>query len=485
VRSSSTSESGSVAHLAIERGPTLWEIPAGARADMRVPARIFADHALWERIVADRSLEQLVNVATLPGVTGAVYAMPDVHEGYGFPVGGVAAMQVDDGVVSPGGVGYDINCGVRLLASDLTLDQVRPRLEPIVHDLSRSIPSGTGRGGALELGPRELVRVLAEGCRYLVERGFASEEDLDATEARGVLSAADPAQVSDRARQRGQGQLGSIGSGNHFVEVQEVDEVFDDVAAQALGLRPGQVTVLIHTGSRGLGHQVCTDYVRKMDRVMARYDIALPDRQLACAPIRSPEGLAYFGAMCAAANFAWANRQMITHAARRVFERALGEAGRLRLVYDVAHNMAKLEEHEGRLLCVHRKGATRAFGPSHPEVPPAYRAVGQPVFIPGSMGTASYVLVGTDGALTASFGSACHGAGRAMSRTAAKRVMSGAEVRRRLEEQGILVRCPSSAELAEEAPHAYKDVEQVVDVVHRAGLARKVARLRPVGVIKG
>ncbi|MGE0552816.1 MAG: RtcB family protein [Gemmatimonadales bacterium] len=483
--SSSTSERTGLADLAIERGPLLREIPSDARADMRVPARIYADSELWQKIATDRSLEQLVNVATLPGVTGFVYAMPDVHEGYGFPVGGVAAMRMEDGVVSPGGVGYDINCGVRLLASSLRADLIRPRLESLVHDLSRGIPSGTGRGGALALTDAELDRVLAEGCGYLVERGFAPSADLATIEAGGAIAGADPTAVSERAKRRGRDQLGSIGSGNHFVEVQEVVELFDEAAARALGLEPGAITVLIHTGSRGLGHQVCTDYVRGMDRAMARFGIRLPDRQLACAPIRSAEGAAYLSAMAAAANFAFSNRQMVTHKVRKAFSRAFGAEGDLRLVYDVAHNMAKVEDHGAERLCVHRKGATRAFGPSHPETPERYRGFGQPVFIPGSMGTASYVLVGTDEALDASFGSACHGAGRAMSRTAAKRLQPGREVRRALEERGIVVRCPSSGELAEEAPHAYKDVERVVDVVHRAGLARRVARLEPRGVIKG
>jgi tRNA-splicing ligase RtcB len=452
---------------------------------MRVPVRVYADDHLWQQIVKDRSLEQAVNVATLPGVTGCVYAMPDVHEGYGFPVGGVAAMEADGGVISPGGVGYDINCGVRLLASDLELPAARAQLEAVVHDLSRSIPAGPGRNPQLDLAAADLERVLEEGCGFLVERGLALPEDLPNTEAGGRLAAARSACVSARAKQRGHNQLGTIGSGNHFVEVQVVDQVLDPVAAAAYGLRQGQLTVLIHTGSRGLGHQVCTDYVRQMDQAMARYGIHLPDRQLACAPLASPEGQAYFGAMCAAANFAWANRQAITSSVRRVFARAYGTNGCLKLVYDVAHNIAKVEEHGGARLCVHRKGATRAFGPSHPETPVAYRTVGQPVFIPGSMGTASYVLAGSDAAMTLSFGSTCHGAGRAMSRGEAKRTRPGHEVRRELESQGIIVRCPSSSELAEEAPTAYKDVERVVDVVHRAGLARKVARLRPLGVVKG
>jgi tRNA-splicing ligase RtcB len=411
--------------------------------------------------------------------------MPDVHEGYGFPVGGVAATRASGGVISPGGVGYDINCGVRLLATDLDLDAVSPRLEPLVHELSRSVPSGPGRTHWLDLGEADLDRVLSEGCRYLGERGIALPEDLEVIEGSGALPGADAARVSDKAKRRGHDQLGTIGSGNHFLEVQVVDEVFEPAAAAAYGLSVGQLTVLIHTGSRGLGHQVCTDYVRQMDRVMSDYGIRLPDRQLACAPLASAEGRAYFGAMCAAANFAWSNRQAITHSVRRAFTREFGDAGRLRLVYDVAHNIAKLEDHGGERLCVHRKGATRAFGPSHPETPERYRAVGQPVFIPGSMGTASYVLAGTDAGMALSFGSTCHGAGRAMSRGQAKRARTGAEVRRELESKGIVVRCASSGELAEEAPTAYKDVERVVSVVHDAGLARRVARLRPVGVVKG
>ena len=461
------------------------EIPLTAQPGMRVPARVYADDELWEQIVHDRSLAQLRNVATLPGVTGAVYGMPDMHEGYGFPVGGVAAMRLSDGVISPGGVGYDINCGVRLLASTLRADAIRAKLPALVHEISRSVPSGAGRGGRLSLSDAELDRVFVEGCRYLAERGLAEAGDLDVIEAHGCLPGADPGAVSARARRRGEDQLGTLGSGNHFLEVQVVDEVFEPHAAEALGLVPGQVTALIHTGSRGLGHQVCTDYVRLMDEVMPRYGITLPDRELACAPFASPEGRRYFGAMCSAANFAWSNRQVITQRVRDAFRRFFGDDGALRIVYDVAHNMAKVEEHGGEQLCVHRKGATRAFGPAHPETPDRYRAGGQPVFIPGSMGTASYVLVGTEEAMTLSFGSSCHGAGRRMSRHAAKRAKPGHEVRRELEAQGIVVACPSSGELAEEAPFAYKDVERVVHVVHQAGLARQVARLRPLGVVKG
>ena len=480
------SRSGDLSQFAHRLSPTLVEVPVSARADMRVPVHVWADEELWRQIARDRTLLQIVNVATLPGIAGVAHAMPDAHEGYGFPVGGVAAFRARDGVISPGGVGYDINCGVRLLAAEVGHGQVKNRLEPIVTDLARSIPSGTGKGSHLRFTAAELDRVLGEGCAFLAERGLATAADLATIEAGGALPAADPGSISERAKQRGGGQLGSIGSGNHFVEVQKVDRVFDAAAAEALGLWKGQLTVLVHTGSRGLGHQVCTDYVRGMDAVMARHGIALPDRELACAPFDSPEGQRYFGAMCAAANFAFANRQAITFAAREVFRRALGEEdGRLRLVYDVAHNMAKLERHGDEDLLVHRKGATRAFGPSHPETPAAYRGTGQPVLIPGSMGTASWVLVGTDAGFGLSFGSTCHGAGRAMSRTAAKKVQSGAEVRKALEDKGIVVRCASAGELAEEAPHAYKDVDRVVDVVHDAGLARKVARLVPLGVVKG
>jgi tRNA-splicing ligase RtcB len=462
-----------------------WEIPVTARAGMRVPARIFADDTLFRKIRSDRSLEQLVNVATLPGVESPVLGMPDAHEGYGFPVGGVAALRVSDGVISPGGVGYDINCGVRLLASDLTRTELGERIEPLMHEMSRALPSGTGRGGVLVLDSTELRQVLAQGSPYLAERGMATADDLEVTEAGGCLPGADPDAVSDRARQRGHTQVGTIGSGNHFVEVQVVDAILDQPAARSFGLFEGQVVVLVHTGSRGLGHQVCTDYVRLMDTAMPKYGIRLPDRQLACAPFASPEGRAYFGAMCAAANFAWANRQALTHLIRGVFHRVIGPEVSLQLVYDVAHNIAKVETYGGMELCVHRKGATRAFGPANPETPERYRDAGQPVFIPGSMGTASWILAGNDLARERSFGSTCHGAGRAMSRSAAKRATSGREVRDALAARGIVVRCGSNAELAEEAPIAYKDVERVTEVVERAGLARRVARLRPLGVLKG
>jgi tRNA-splicing ligase RtcB len=467
---------------------TLWEIPADARADMRVPARIFADRELLTEIVADRSLEQLQNVATLPGIVEAALAMPDIHQGYGFPVGGVAATEPPDGVVSPGGVGYDINCGVRLLALPLTAAELGTRAEALVHEISRRVPVGAGHGGALKLSGAELDRVLAAGPRALVERhGIGGADDLEHTESGGCLDWADPAGVSERARARGADQLGTLGSGNHFLELQRVAAIIDPVAAAAFQLRDDQATVLIHSGSRGLGHQVCTDYVRRMDAVLSRYAIVLPDRQLACAPLSSPEGREYMGAMAAAANFAWANRAMLAHRVREAVDRVLGpQAARgTRQVYDVAHNVAKLERHGGRMLCVHRKGATRAFPPGSPDIPAAYRDVGQPVFIPGSMGTSSFVLVGEPAAMERSFGTTCHGAGRRMSRTGARRQITGAELRHQLESRGIVVRCPSNKGLAEEAPFAYKDVEHVVDVVERAGLARRVARLTPLGVVKG
>lgn len=465
----------------------VWEIPASARSDMRAPARVFADELLIEQISRDRSLEQLQNVATLPGITGAALAMPDIHQGYGFPVGGVAATEPPDGVVSPGGVGYDINCGVRLLALPVTRSELGKRVEPLVHEISRRVPVGPGRGGSLSLTAGEFDRVLLEGPRALLGRGIGNEDELERTESGGALSGADTATVSERARQRGADQLGTLGSGNHFLEVQRVGQLFDAAAAEAFGLRDDQVTVLIHSGSRGFGHQICTDYVRTMEGALARYGIELVDRQLACAPLSSPEGRRYLAAMACAANFAWANRAVLAHRVREAVERVIGPAvaERSRQVYDVAHNVAKLERHDGRQLCVHRKGATRAFPAASEEIPEAYRAVGQPVFIPGSMGTSSYVLVGLPGAMEQSFGTTCHGAGRRMSRTGARKEISGAKLRHQLEARGIVVRSASNRGLAEEAPSAYKDVDRVVEVVERGGLAGRVARLYPLGVVKG
>jgi tRNA-splicing ligase RtcB len=461
---------------------TLYEIPADARADMRVPARVFANEEILAAIRRDRSLEQLQNVATLPGIVDAAIAMPDIHQGYGFPVGGLAATELPDGVVSPGGVGYDINCGVRLLALPLTEDELGARRTALVHEISRNVPAGAGKGNRKALSRADLDRVLAEGSSV-----FGSDDDVDRTESNGRLGGGDPAAVSERARERGAGQLGTMGSGNHFVELQRVERIFDPEAAEAFGLRENQVTVLIHSGSRGFGHQVCTDYVKRMDAVLGRYGITLPDRQLSCAPASSPEGRAYLGAMAAAANFAWANRQEIANRVREAVESVLDRetAAGTRQVYDVAHNVAKAERYKGREVLVHRKGATRAFPAGSEEIPAAYRSVGQPVFIPGSMATSSYVLAGEPGSVERSFGTTCHGAGRRLSRTAAKKEIGGADLRRQLEAQGIVVRSPSNSGLAEEAPFAYKDVEAVVEVVAAAGLARRVARVVPLGVVKG
>jgi tRNA-splicing ligase RtcB (3'-phosphate/5'-hydroxy nucleic acid ligase) len=461
----------------------LWEIPATDRADMRVPARVFGDRALVAAIEADGSLDQLRNVATLPGVVDAALAMPDVHLGYGFPVGGVAATELPDGVVSPGGVGYDINCGVRLLALPLAAAELGGRREALVHEISRAVPAGAGKRAGRARRGAELDAVLRHGPGGL----NGADDDLEHTESRGCLPGADPAAVSERARERGAGQLGTMGSGNHFVELQRVERVFEARAAEAFGLRTDQVTVLIHSGSRGLGHQVCSDYVKRMDAAMRRHGIELPDRQLACAPASSPEGRAYLAAMAAAANFAWANRQTIADRVRAAVERVLGRScsDGTRQVYDVAHNVAKVERYHDRELLVHRKGATRAFPEGSDETPEAYRSVGQPVFIPGSMGTSSFVLAGAAGSMELAFGSTCHGAGRRLSRTGARKQVSGAELRRELEGRGIVVRSPSNAGLAEEAPLAYKDVERVVEIVERAGLSRRVAQLVPLGVVKG
>ena len=471
-------------------GPTTYEI--AREGAMRVPGRVYADESLFAQAGHEEALQQVANVATLPGVVTASIAMPDIHWGYGFPIGGVAAMDERDGVVSPGGVGFDINCGVRLVRTGLGVEEVRPRLEALMQELMRRVPQGSGPHGALELGERDLIRLAERGAPFLAQRGFATDDDLAHIEEGGVLAGADTAAVSAKAVARGRSQVGSLGSGNHFLEVQVVDEVLDEPAARACGVAPGQVTVMIHSGSRGFGHQVCTDYLARMAQAAAQAGIELPDRQLACAPLGSAAAREYLAAMACACNFAFANRQMMLHEVRGAFERVFGSSWErlgVQLVYDVAHNIAKREVHlvggRERPVWVHRKGATRAFGPGRPDVPAGYRAVGQPVIIPGSMGTESWLLAGTERAMLETWGSTCHGAGRALSRHAAKKMSSGADVRRELEHRGIVVKAGSVASLAEEAPYAYKDVAAVVAVVHDAGLSRKVARLKPLGVLKG
>ena len=472
---------------------TCWRIPKSHKAGMLVEGRIFADDRLLDLIRADQAPEQVANVAFLPGIQMASLAMPDIHWGYGFCIGGVCATDPKEGgVISPGGVGYDINCGVRLMRSNLHEEEIRGQMQKLMDTLYRSIPAGVGEGGKYLYGPKELPKLLDEGVSYLERQGLATQNDVEHTEARGRLPQAEPDQVSARAIQRGGDQCGTLGSGNHFLEVQVVDEVFHEEAAQVLGLEEGQICVMIHSGSRGLGYQVCDDALRTLRNAPARYGINLPDRQLACAPVESPEGASYLGAMRAAANYAWANRQLLMTQTREAFAEFFGrpwETLQMSLVYDVAHNIAKLERHtiDGveKTVCVHRKGATRAFPPGHPEVPAQYRAIGQPVIIPGDMGRASWVLVGAPGSMERSFGTTCHGAGRVMSRTAAIAHAKGRRIDRELAEKGIIARARSWKGLAEEQPDAYKDVSMVVDVVHRAGLARKVARMRPIGVVKG
>ncbi|MEJ2283019.1 MAG: RtcB family protein [Desulfobacterales bacterium] len=470
----------------------LYEVPASYRDDMRVPARFYADANLLEGVKNDRSLEQLVNTACLPGAVMYALAMPDIHQGYGFPIGGVLATELPDGVISPGGVGYDINCGVRLLASHMEQAEIQPHLDDLASALYANCPSGVGKGGSVKLQTRELDRILESGSRWALKRGFATESDLEHTEERGCLEGAQAASVSPRARERGKGQVGTLGAGNHFIEIDVVDEVSDETIAQRIGLFRGQIAVQVHCGSRGLGHQVCSDYVRRFQKSIRRYGFSLPDRELVCAPLSSPEGQDYLSAMKAAANYAFANRQVLAHHIRRSFQQALaGKVGNHNVyqIYDIAHNMAKVETHKvnGRRaeLCVHRKGATRAFGPGSPQLPAAYRDIGQPVLVPGSMGTASWVLAGTSASMSKTFGSTCHGAGRTMSRKKAKKSIQGPLLREQLEGRGIHVRAGSMAGLAEEAPAAYKDVNRVVDVVHNAGIAKKIARLRPLAVIKG
>ncbi len=455
---------------------------------MRIEGLIYANEELIRQIEKDQTLDQVANVATLPGLVGRSLAMPDAHQGYGFCIGGVAAADLKQGVVSAGGVGFDINCGVRLLVSPWSAEEVRPKLEPLLNQLFRDIPCGTGRHGLLAMSGSALDETLKDGAQWAVKKGFGEEADLSRIEDYGRIQGADPSKVSSRAKQRGHDQLGTLGSGNHFLEIQVVHEIFDEILAQKLGLQLNQIVVLMHSGSRGLGHQVCTDYLDLMQEGMKRYGINVIDRQLACVPIRSPEGQDYLAAMAAAANFAFANRQMITHWTRQAFERILGK-GTLHVVYDVCHNIAKREEHQvgtvRKEVLVHRKGATRAFPPGHSALPSELRPLGQPVLIPGSMGTCSYVLVGTEQAMAETFGSCCHGAGRAKSRTQAKRETSADELLKEMKRKGILVKGQSRSGLTEEKPDAYKDVTQVVNVVHDAGLARKVAKLLPIAVMKG
>ncbi len=472
-------------------GEWVWEIPR--HGGMRVPGRIYASEKLMAGLREDPALGQVVNVAHLPGIVGHALAMPDIHWGYGFPIGGVAALDAEEGVVSPGGIGFDVNCGVRLVRTGLEADGVAPHLTHLADALYRAIPAGVGSEGAIpKLTEAEERRILARGSAWAVARDLGRASDLEATEEGGCLAGADPDAVSETALARGRTQVGTLGSGNHFLEVQRVDEVYDERTAAALGVHAGQVTVMIHSGSRGLGYQVCDDALRTMGRAMTRYGLAVPDRQLACVPIESPEGRQYLGAMAAAANFAWTNRQVMQGLAERAFAEALAlgpSALRFGLVYDVCHNIAKFEDHvvdgRRRRLCVHRKGATRAFGPGHPALAPHLRPLGQPVIIPGDMGRYSFLLVGTERAMAETFGTTCHGAGRVMSRAQAKKAGRGLDLVAELARRGVVVRARSLGGVAEEMPWAYKDVVDVVDVVDRAGIARRVARLRPLVVVKG
>ena len=470
---------------------TRIEVPADYKGGMRVKGIIYVDEIL-EKELEIQAIDQVANVATLPGIVGASMAMPDIHTGYGFPIGGVAAFDLKEGVVSPGGVGYDINCGVRLLRSNLSRGDVVPKMKDLVGVLFADVPSGVGSKGRVRLGRDDQKKILLKGARWAVEQGFGDAGDLDKIESGGCIEGADPSLISDKAYERGRAQQGTLGSGNHFLEVQYVDEIYDEEAAGGLGFFKDQITVMIHTGSRGFGHQVCTDFLEVMERSVNKYRIELPDKELACAPFESPEAKDYLAAMRAAANYAWANRQCIMHWAREAFYKVFllspAELG-MRLIYDVAHNIAKIEDHKvgGKTmkLIVHRKGATRAFPPGHPELPDLYRRLGQPVLIPGDMGRASYVLLGTEKAMEETFGSTCHGAGRVMSRHQAIKKARGRAIWREMEEKGIIVRSAGRETLAEEMPDAYKDISQVVDVVHKAGISKKVARLRPLGVIKG
>ena len=473
----------------------MWEIPQSFRPGMKVAGRIYADKTLIEKMRLDATLEQCANVATLPGIHKWSITMPDGHEGYGFPIGGVAAMDYDEGVISPGGVGYDINCGVRLIRTNLNENDMKPALSKLLDALFENVPSGLGSLGKIRVTQGEIDKVVADGVEWAVDRGYGWSEDKNHCEENGCMESADPSKVSSTAKSRGLRQLGSLGSGNHFLEIERVDKIFDERVAKYLGIeRPGQILVLVHTGSRGYGHQVCSDYLRVMERAVSKYHINLPDRQLACAPSKSPEGEDYLQAMASACNFAWVNRQMITHWTREAFEKTFGKTADqldMHLIYDVCHNVAKIENHvvdqEGhqRKVIVHRKGATRAFPPGHSDIPAEYREIGQPVLIPGSMGTSSWLLVGTAKSMELSFGSTAHGAGRMMSRAAAKRRWGPQEVKKELADKGIMIRAAEMGTVTEEAPGAYKDVDRVVEVSHQVGIATKVCRLTPIGVTKG
>lgn len=465
-----------------------YELPQSHRPDMLVPVRIFMNDRMIEDVLRDKAVWQLANVATLPGIQNYAYGMPDIHQGYGFPIGGVAGSAIDEGgVISPGGIGYDINCGVRLLAGQMSAKDLKPYLDTLATELFHAIPSGVGRGGNLTFKPQELDKILTHGAHRMLELDYGIETDIIFCEEQGRMDIAQSSLISQHAKQRGADQIGTLGSGNHFLEIQMVDEIFDEKAAETFGLYKGQVTMMIHCGSRGLGHQTCTDYVRTMVQKLPEWGYELPDRELVYAPFNSSEARNYFSAMAAASNYAWANRHMISHWVRQTWHKIVGKEIDLNLVYDVSHNIGKIETHSvngiDKQLIMHRKGATRAFGPGHPEIPQAYQAVGQPVLIPGTMGTASYVLTGSN--TNSALGSSCHGAGRKMSRTKAKKEITAHQLRQQLEHRGIIVRSDSDEGLVEEAPGAYKDIEDVIDVVHGAGLARKVARLKPLAVIKG
>jgi tRNA-splicing ligase RtcB len=470
-----------------------WKIPDNYKTGMRVPGLIYASKEMLESIREEQTPEQVANVAFLPGIVDYSLAMPDIHWGYGFPIGGVAATNIKDGVVSPGGVGYDINCGVRLLRTSLSEADVRPRISQLIDALFHNVPSGLGSEGKMKISQKEMNQLMVEGARWAVKRGLGCEEDLDVTEGGGCFAGADPSKVSDKAIKRGMPQAGTLGSGNHFLEIQVVKKIFDSHTASIMGITDiGQILVLIHTGSRGFGHQICTDHLRIMEQAVSKYGIKLPDRQLACAPVESEEGQGYLAAMACAANYAWVNRQCIAHWVKEsfsgIFGRSPEELG-MRQIYDVAHNIAKIEEHtiDGRTLkvCVHRKGATRAFPAGHKDTPKRYKEIGQPVLVPGDMGRCSFVAVGTQKAMSETFGSTCHGAGRVLSRGAAKRGFRGADIIRELQSRGIIVRAGSVPALAEEVSQAYKDVTEVIDVVHQAGISRKVAMAVPMAVIKG